>query len=236
MWGALMISGFTAGLAGSLHCAGMCGPLSLALPVHTLSPARKWLSISLYQTGRLITYCTLGLLVALAGRMIYTGGFQRWFSISAGALILILAAGYFLQRELIRFGWLSHFYKGLQNVIGKILRSKSGPAGFLFMGMANGLLPCGMVYIALLVSVSFAEHFQSVAFMAFFGLGTFPMMMMIALAGHLLKPSVRSVMRQAFPVMVTLMGILLILRGLNLGIPFLSPGLPEAPGQAVVCH
>ncbi len=231
-----MISGLTAGLAGSLHCAGMCGPLSLALPIHSLSPGRKLISLLLYQTGRLITYSILGLLVALAGRMVYTGGFQRWFSIGAGSLILILALGYFLQKELIRFGWLSRFYGGLQSVIGKILKSKSGPAGFLLMGLANGLLPCGMVYIALLVSVSFAASFQSVAFMAFFGLGTFPMMMMIAYAGHLLKPSFRSAMRQAFPIMVTLMGILLILRGLNLGIPFLSPGLPAAPGQAVVCH
>jgi hypothetical protein len=235
LWAA-MISGLTLGAAGSLHCVGMCGPLSLALPTSHLSRAKQFFSLLTYQSGRVITYSLIGLLFGLAGRRIYISGYQRWFSIGLGILVLVLAVIYYLQKNTIHLSFFNRFYMYVQRLIGRILKTNKGILGFLWLGMANGLLPCGLVYVAVAATLSFSELTESVSFMAFFGLGTLPAMMIVGMAGSMIKPEARQLMRRAVPVFVTLMGIVLILRGLNLGIPFISPELPGAPGDAVICH
>lgn len=232
----VLLSGFTLGLAGSLHCVGMCGPLSLALPVHHLSKTKKFVSLLLYQFGRVITYSTIGLLFGLAGRRIYISGYQQWFSIAMGILVLSLAILYFVQRKTVHLKFLNRFYFFVQQQVSRLLKSATGPSGFVLMGMANGLLPCGMIYIALAATLSFTEVAQSVGFMAMFGAGTLPAMMLVGYAGQMLNPDWRSHLRKLIPVFISLMGVLLILRGMNLGIPFISPQLPMYQGNAVVCH
>ena len=235
LW-AVMISGFTLGTAGSLHCVGMCGPLSLALPVQGLSKSKKFFSLLLYQLGRIITYSSIGLLSGLAGRSIYLAGYQQAFSITMGAFVLVLACLYFLKGKTLHLKFLNRFYSFVQQEIGSMLRSMKGPSGFLFMGMANGLLPCGMIYVALAATFSFTEISQSVVFMAMFGAGTLPAMMMVAYAGQFMKPRWRHSARKWVPVIISLMGVMLVLRGLDLGIPFVSPALPDVPGHVVQCH
>jgi len=232
----VMISGFTLGAAGSLHCVGMCGPLSLALPVHHLSPAKKIFSLLLYQLGRIITYSSMGLLLGLAGRRIYISGYQQWFSIFMGVIILVLATLYFIQQRTIHLKFLNRFYSFIQQQMSKLLRSSAWPYSFLLMGMANGLLPCGMIYIALATTLSFTGVSQSVSFMAMFGAGTLPAMMLVSYAGQIIRPDRRFALRKLVPVFISIMGIMLILRGMNLGIPFISPALPGAPGTPIICH
>ena len=232
----VLISGFTLGAAGSLHCVGMCGPLSLALPVHHLSAAKKTIALLLYQFGRIITYSAIGLVFGLAGRRVYLAGYQQWFSITMGIIILLPAIIHFIQKRNIRLPLLTKFYQFVQQCIIRILKSAKGLFSFLLLGMANGLLPCGIVYIALAATLSFTEVWQSVSFMAMFGAGTLPAMMLVAYAGQQVKPQTRMILRKAVPYFVTTVGLLLILRGLNLGIPFISPTLPGTPGHAVICH
>jgi sulfite exporter TauE/SafE len=232
----VIIAGFTLGAAGSLHCVGMCGPLSLALPVHHFSKAGKFAALLLYQFGRIITYTAIGFLFGLAGRQLYIAGYQQWFSIIAGSVILIASVLYFVHKKRIRLSFLNSFYQAVQTIIIKLLRSSSRLPGFLFLGMANGLLPCGMVYIALASSLSFTTITDSTIFMTMFGAGTLPAMLIAGYAGTLLNQRVRYSLKSFTPVFMTIMGALLILRGLNLGIPFISPLMPEAPGTAVVCH
>lgn len=232
----VMISGFTLGAAGSLHCVGMCGPLSLALPVHHLSKTQKIFSLLLYQFGRIITYSAIGLLFGLAGRRIYIAGYQQWFCIIMGIIILSLAVLYFVQQRTVHLKFLNRFYFFVQQQISRLLKSSAGPYSFLLMGMANGLLPCGMIYIALATTLSFTEVSQSVSFMAMFGAGTLPAMMLAGYASQMINPVWRSNLRKLVPVFISLMGVLLILRGMNLGIPFISPELSSVPGEAVVCH
>lgn len=231
-----LLSGFTLGAAGSLHCVGMCGPLSLALPTHHLSATRKFFSLFLYQIGRIITYSFIGLLFGLAGRRIYISGYQQWFSIGMGIIIIALAVIYFLQKRTVHLAFFNRFYLFIQGLIVKLLKSSTGAGGFLLLGMANGLLPCGMVYIALASTLSFSEISESVAFMAMFGAGTLPAMMLVAYAGQAMKGEARQLLRKAVPFFILSMGVLLILRGMNLGIPFISPELPQRVGVAVVCH
>ena len=235
LWPSL-IAGFSLGFAGSLHCVGMCGPLSLALPTYQLSGIGKFLSLLLYQFGRIVTYSLLGLLAGLAGRMISIAGIQQWFSIIIGSAIIILAACYFIQKHTIRFSFFNRFYISVQSLIIRILRQWKGPGGFLLLGMANGLLPCGMVYIALATSLSLAQLSHSIAFMSLFGAGTLPAMMLIGYGGLLIKPGMRVAFKKLTPFFITAAGIVLILRGLNLGVLFISPQLPQAGGPAVLCH
>jgi sulfite exporter TauE/SafE len=230
-----MIAGFTLGAAGSLHCVGMCGPLSLALPVHHFSKIQKFFALLLYQFGRIVTYSVIGLLFGLAGRQIYISGYQQWFSIIIGAIILVLAALYFIRRWSARPVFLNKFYRSVQSFIVRILKSSTGPFSFLLLGLANGLLPCGMVYIAVASSLSLSSIAETVSFMSMFGLGTAPAMMLVSYAGQSLKPAWRNSLRKLTPVFISLMGALLILRGLNLGIPFISPELPHSSGISVAC-
>ena len=153
-----------------------------------------------------------------------------------GIIVLSMAVLYFIQRRTVHLKFLNRFYFFVQQQISKLLKSSAGPFSFLLMGMANGLLPCGMIYIALATTVSFTEVSQSVSFMAMFGAGTLPAMMLVGYAGQLFKPEWRNNLRKAVPVFISLMGVLLILRGMNLGIPFISPDLPSSPGEAVICH
>jgi uncharacterized protein len=235
MW-TILITGFTLGLAGSLHCVGMCGPLSLALPTWHLSKTARFFSLFLYQSGRVITYSILGLLFGLAGRSIYIAGLQQWFSIGLGILILLAAAVYFIQKHSVHFSFLKSFYVAVQKLIGRILRNKKGHSGFLLLGMANGLLPCGMVYIALATTLSLRKVYESIGFMAMFGAGTAPAMMLIAYGTQMMNPSIRLLFRKSIPFFIILAGLLLILRGMNLGIMFISPELTHASVQAVNCH
>ncbi|OSZ77081.1 hypothetical protein CAP36_11710 [Chitinophagaceae bacterium IBVUCB2] len=232
----VLISGFVLGAAGSLHCIGMCGPLSLALPIHHLSNIRKFFSLLLYQLGRIITYSAIGLLFGLAGRRIYIAGYQQYFSIVMGILVLGLSVMYFMRHTTIHLKFLNRFYFFVQRQIAILLKSATRPSGFLLMGMANGLLPCGMIYIALAATLSFTEIFQSVAFMAMFGAGTLPAMMLAGFAGQMIKPGWRISMQKMIPVFISAMGILLVLRGMNLGIPFISPELQQSAADPIICR
>lgn len=232
----IIIAGLATGAAGSLHCVGMCGPLSLALPVHHFSPAGKLAALLLYQFGRITSYSFIGLLFGLIGRRIYISGFQHWFSIGAGLLILVAAALYFLRKQTARIQLFSGFYLFIQNQIARLLSSRMSIASFGLMGIANGFLPCGMVYVALAATLSFDSIGNCVAFMSSFGAGTLPAMLAVAYAGQLFKLQWRNRFKKAVPFVMAGIGLLLILRGLDLGIPFISPELPVYPGRAVVCR
>lgn len=232
----VLIAGFTMGLAGSLHCVGMCGPLSLALPTGHLSGLGKLVSLLLYQFGRIITYSFIGLVSGLAGRGLVISGYQQWFSIILGSIILLLAVLYFVQKKSLHFRFLNRFYYFIQQKMGRLLRSAKGSGGFMLLGIANGFLPCGMVYIAMAATLSLTSVGQSIFFMAAFGAGTLPAMMLVAVTGQYLKPGIRNSFRKAVPVFITLMGIVLILRGMNLGIPFISPELPNTAGTVTHCE
>jgi sulfite exporter TauE/SafE len=234
MW-QFIIGGFVLGTVSSLHCVGMCGPLSMALPIQYLFKWQRIVSIFLYQIGRVITYSTLGLIFGLAGRNVYLAGFQQWFSIMMGVLILVLLIQYRVFRKNLHPNFLSRFYNAVQKLMRKMLQTR-GTIPFLFFGIANGFLPCGMVYIALAGALVTTEVSHSVLFMAMFGLGTLPAMLAISFFGQFFSLSVRNYFRKLVPVFISLMAVILILRGLNLGIPFISPVLQSAPGTVVDCH
>src|SRR5688572_5332563 len=166
----LLISALLLGVISSFHCVGMCGPLALALPVSHLSRSKQTLSVVLYNSGRVITYATLGLVFGIAGRKLYLAGLQQWFSIIAGSIMLALAIQYFIRKQPVQPSWMNGFHRMVQQVMLSCLQSKQIGA-YLLLGMANGLLPCGMVYLAIAGALSTTEVFDSVLFMTVFGMG-----------------------------------------------------------------
>lgn len=234
MWQAAM-AGILLGLVSSFHCVGMCGPLALALPVNHLPKKQQAMAVLLYNAGRVFTYSTLGALFGWLGRGIYIAGFQQWFSVTMGIVILILAFFYYCLNKPYSFSWLRSFHSAIQHIMGRLLRSPRLHQ-FLLLGMANGLLPCGMVYLAIAGTLSTTGVGESVVFMASFGTGTLPAMLILSFFGVHIKLSFRQQIRKAVPFIIAGMAVLLILRGLNLGIPFVSPVLADAPQPVISCH
>jgi uncharacterized protein len=208
----------------------------LALPVSHQSRSKQIISIALYNIGRILTYAVLGLLFGMAGRKLYLSGLQQWFSIGAGILMLLLAFQYFIRKKNIQPKWMNGFNVFVQQLMEKSMRSRN-PYAVLFLGMANGLLPCGMVYLAIAGALNTTEVWHSVLFMAGFGAGTFPAMFALTLFGFNIDLSIRRKIKNAMPYVVAGMAILLILRGMNLGIPFVSPVMAEGlNATSVECH
>lgn len=232
---AVLIAGLSLGAISSFHCVGMCGPIAFALPVQHLAKGKKQFAILAYHIGRVLTYASLGAIFGLLGRQVYIAGFQRWFSIVLGILVLSLLIQYLNNKRRLQPSVFSKLQILVQQWMGQLLKD-SRPASFLLLGMANGLLPCGMVYLAVAGALSTNQLIDGIAFMTAFGLGTFPAMLTLSLFGFMASISVRNSIKKLTPFIIAAMGILLILRGLNMGIPYISPVLEASRGAAVNCH
>jgi hypothetical protein len=212
---------FALGLLGSLHCAAMCGPLMLALPTLPAGAGRFIAGRIIYQLGRIATYCLLGVLAGFIGKSIFLTGMQRWVSIALGMAIL---AGFLVSKRISVSLPVVRLVARLKSAMSAQLRQRSFRS-LVLLGMLNGLLPCGLVYVALAGAVSCGSLLAGVIYMAAFGLGTLPTMLGISLSGKLFPISFRLKLRRVIPVGVYLLAGLLILRGLALGIPYVSPAL-----------
>ena len=212
---------FILGLVGSLHCAGMCGPLALALPAAGNTTPGYVLGRLAYNLGRLVTYSLLGIVFGLAGWTFLLAGLQRWVSIGLGVALLI---GLFASRKLALWRPITLFVEQLKSRMSGLLRRRS-LASLAALGLLNGLLPCGLVYVACAGATATGGILAGASYMAAFGAGTVPMMLTISLFGKLVPISLRLQLRKAIPVCVFLLATLLILRGMSLDIPYLSPDL-----------
>jgi uncharacterized protein len=212
---------FALGLLGSLHCAAMCGPLLLALPVAAGGAGRFIAGRVIYQLGRVLTYALLGVFAGLVGKSIFLAGFQRWLSLALGVAVLV---GFFISKKVAVSAPVVRLVLGLKNLMGAQLQRRDF-SSLALLGMLNGLLPCGLVYAALANAATAKNISVVVAQMTVFGLGTLPMMLAIGLSGRMFPLTWRMKLRAAIPVGVCLLAALLILRGLALGIPYVSPAL-----------
>lgn len=218
-----LITPITIGLIGSFHCIGMCGPIAVALPLKEHNWAAKIGGGLLYNFGRTITYAIMGLLFGLLGQGIHMVGFQQWASIILGiALIISVLFPYFFNKKLSFTNLVSGYSGRLVNNLRKFFNKRSYTS-LSIIGLLNGLLPCGLVYVAIAGAISTGSVTHGALFMALFGLGTIPMMLVVSLTGHAISSGLRSKMRRVVPYFVFILGILFILRGMSLGIPYISP-------------
>ncbi|MGD8426670.1 MAG: sulfite exporter TauE/SafE family protein [Balneolaceae bacterium] len=219
------LAGVAFGFLGSFHCIGMCGPLALALPGAGQKTTSLIISRTIYNLGRVITYSTLGIVVGLLSKMISISGFQQGLSIGIGVLILLgLSISAFRNKINQLKAYPSQLMKNATKPIQSLFK-KGNTTSLFLIGLLNGLLPCGFVYMALVTALTSGTVLKSLCFMAGFGFGTVPAMLGVSLASGFISVSIRRRLKQFSPYFIALVGILLILRGLNLAIPFLSPQL-----------
>lgn len=226
---------FTLGFLGSFHCVGMCGPIALALPGNTKKKLLFAANRLTYNIGRVTTYALIGLLFGLLGKGFALAGLQKSLSVGLG-LTVILAA--FLpavfSQTVNPAGKLGRLVSWLKQKMQYQFRRRSYGSVYT-IGLLNGLLPCGLVYLAAAAAITQASPGHGALYMAAFGIGTLPAMLVLAFAGNFLSLHWRNGIRRAMPVVTVVVGLLLIVRGLELGIPYLSPVLALVEKGMTMC-
>ena len=233
----MLLSAIVLGLMGSLHCVGMCGPIAFMLPVDRSNNFKKIFQILMYHFGRLLAYGSIGLIFGLLGKGLYVFGMQQKLSIIIGVLMIAIVlipyklfSKYNFSKPL--FGIISK----LKSRLGQELKKKS-PDTFLTIGFLNGFLPCGLVYMALFGAIAMGNAMEGSLYMILFGLGTIPLMTTAIYMSGFLKSSAKKRIQQLIPVFVVVIGVLFILRGMGLGIPYISPKpMTEMATSTMECH
>jgi uncharacterized protein len=221
----MLWSAFIIGFVGSLHCLGMCGPIVLALPGNASQRVRFSVERLLYNLGRAVTYAFMGAVAGVVGQGVAMAGFQQWLGILAGGLmVLSVLLPTRAARRILPSALYDKVFAWLKAKLGSLL-SDSSHSSMFTIGLLNGFLPCGLVYMALAGSLVMGSIGGGALFMLIFGLGTLPVMFAASFASGLITGSLRKRINKIIPVAIFVMGVLFILRGLSLGIPFLSPDM-----------
>jgi sulfite exporter TauE/SafE len=234
----ILWTGLLLGFLSSFHCVGMCGPIALAVGG---TKSKKFLSNKiLYHLGRSLTYALLGGIVGSLGFSLSLTMIQQSVTIFAGVLVIGFSFGYKTADRLGTLPFLSGFVTYLKSSLGQRLRSGSSNAYFS-TGLINGFLPCGLVYLALMVAIGLQNPLMGAAYLFFFGLGTIPMLLALMLSPDFLPAAKRQWIQKTIPYLGILIGLLMVFRGLGLGIPGISPNLPSsnstvATAELAACH
>lgn len=219
----LILSAIALGFASGFHCIGMCGPIALSMGLTKKQATNFYLQNLTYQFGRIFTYSLLGAILGIIGEGFEMAGFQQYLTIIAGVLLIIMALFSFGGKDFAsKIPFLSKFLFSVKSNLGRLLQKADYRSRFS-TGVLNGFLPCGMVYMALTASLASGGVWQGASYMALFGLGTLPFMFAVVLAGNLMNQAFRVKVLRAVPVIMIVLGGLFILRGLELGIPYISP-------------
>jgi len=214
---------FIVGLVGSAHCAGMCGPIALALPLKSENWVTRVGSGLVYNIGRILTYMVLGAIFGLVGKGLHMAGFQLWASVVLGILMIALVVVPLIFKKMpspnnVFESYSARLMTGFKNMFRK------GTVASLFgIGLLNGILPCGLVYVAVAGAINTGDVVSAMLYMALFGAGTIPVMLAVSLAGSMISLNLRIFVNKMSPYVIVLLGVLFILRGLSLGIPYISP-------------
>lgn len=217
-WTALFL-----GFVGSLHCVVMCGPIVLALSGQS-SLSKFLISRLLYNIGRILTYAFIGLLFGLLGELVSFGGYQQAFSIGMGLFMIMVALAVSSSIRGKVYQPMFKLTQGLKHTLSKWLHTTKLSGTFLF-GILNGFLPCGLVYAAVAGALATASFLEGTKYMVIFGLGTFPAMLFMAISGRAIQKFSFVNLNKISTIFIFTLGCLLIVRGLDLNIPYLSPAI-----------
>jgi sulfite exporter TauE/SafE len=208
----IYLSALLLGLASSLHCVLMCGPIAMALPIGKLSKSKKILGIGLYSLGRIFTYVLLGIIAGVLGLGIKIYGFQDLISLVMGVLLMLFAIFPFIlkyfEKRSSKLIWKSKYFSKSLGALFKSNRIES----LFYLGFLNGLIPCGLVYVAIASSLVLEKFYEFGFFMFLFGLGTLPLMVLAILFGVELKKRIVGKFRFIIPTFVFLLGVFLFFR------------------------
>jgi sulfite exporter TauE/SafE len=215
---------FFIGLFGSLHCIGMCGPLDFAVPASQKGWGYIVADKFLYNLGRVLSYTTIGFLIGFVGRQLWISGFQQGISLASGLLIILAGFSRMFKIRLFNGKVSSRFLAPVSKAINYAIQHR---AGNFAVGVLNGFLPCGFVYLALVGAINTASPLSAAQYMFWFGAGTFPLMLLATISTGFMSLTVRRRINSALPYLMVCLGFWFILRGMDLNIPYLSPSISD---------
>lgn len=219
----MLYTAFFFGLISSFHCIGMCGPIAMMLPVDRNNATKKATQVLTYHIGRLTAYGTIGLIFGLVGKGFFIAGIQQNLSIFIG--VAMIAVILIPEKIFAKYNFSKPVFVLISKIkatLGSQFRNKSYKSLFT-IGLLNGFLPCGMVYVALFGAIAMQDASFGVLYMVLFGLGTVPMMSSVVYINSYLTIPIRNKIQKVIPYVAVIIGVLFILRGLGLGIPYVSP-------------
>lgn len=234
----MLLSAIIFGLLGSFHCIGMCGPIAFMLPIDRENKIKGFFQILSYHFGRLFTYSFIGLLFGFLGKGFYLFGFQQHLSIIVGLLMILTIL---LPKTFQKYNFsksINRLVMKVKSSLGKELKKKRNDT-FFTIGFLNGFLPCGLVYMAVFGALATTNAIYGSLYMFIFGLGTVPLMTAVVYLGNFASGLVRKRIQQVTPYVIVIIGVLFVLRGLGLGIPFVSPlepGINISSQSIEGCH
>ena len=225
------------GLFGSFHCIGMCGPIAFMLPIDRNQKVRGIWQTTLYHLGRIFSYALIGALFGLLGKGFYFFGLQQQISIAVGLVMILSIVAPKLFSKFSISKPIYRFTSSIKNRLGQSLKRKESST-FFTIGFLNGLLPCGLVYMAMIASLTSTTMIEGVLYMMLFGLGTVPLMSAVVILGNLTNYVNRQKIQKVIPFVVVIIGFVFVLRGLGLGIPYISPEpvLMDVVDATKSCH
>ncbi len=176
----------------------------------------------------------LGLLAGFVGKGVGLQNWQQQTSLISGLLLLFAFAGFYilrLDKKLLKI-----LFPFISRLRGKLQQNKSARvAYFSGSGLINGLLPCGMVYLAMFPAMSSGNAITAFGYMLLFGVGTLPILVLSNFGALSFLQSRGRMIQKLIPAMIVVTALLLILRGMDLGIPYISPQIPVAGASIEVC-
>ena len=201
-----MLSAVGVALAGALHCVGMCGVFASAM---TNQPFAK---AATYFSAKTLTYVVIGLLAgALGGWFVSFTEAQGVLAILVGLVLIVQGAAFLFDARLgsvSRGG--SKFSSFFSTVVGRLMKFRSP----LALGLANGLLPCGLVYTAAALAVASGSAIGGAMVMTTFGLATIPSLAVLPIILRRARLTGRK-WKIAGGIVLILAGLLTPLRGIT---------------------
>ncbi|PWJ41004.1 sulfite exporter TauE/SafE family protein [Sediminitomix flava] len=232
----MLWSAFILGLFGSFHCVGMCAPIALAIRGKNRQPFFLFTDKLLYNLGRITTYAFLGNIAGILGQsLVWIVGYQVYISALLGVGFILMGVFSSNPDQIInKVPFFKSFVKTIQNTMALKLQGASWDTHF-FLGVLSGFLPCGLVYAALAAALTTSTALEGMAYMALFGLGTLPLMLLVSVAGQLISVQWRNRIRKIYPFLFILIGFVMIWRAYAIGI---APEVTLDAGSqpALFCH
>ena len=224
-----MIGAFIIGLFGSMHCVGMCGPVTMAF----MGSGQSRLGFASYHLGRILTYVVIGMFLGLVGESIAFFNLQQGLTFVLGAGLILLYGIPSTRHSLERFYYQSRFYQLLKSFLSKSLSMRKR---WFLSGVANGFFPCGLTYVAAAGAVALGSVSGGALFMIAFGLGTLPALISLSFAGNFLSKKLKSFIPKSVTVIAVISGLIMIMRGLLTTLPSFNQMVQSnASGLITVC-
>ena len=236
MWNITEISALLIGFLGSFHCVAMCGPIALALSGGKENTRKVLTGRLIYNSGRILTYMVIGTIAGLLGHTLMLAGIQKSLSVIIGLLMIIsVIVIYYMPGKTTSLKFTNEINRFIKSVFSNVLQKRNAASLFV-AGLANGILPCGFVYLAMAGAATTQSPLHGAFYMFLFGAGTFPAMMAVAAFGKIAGLAARNFLMKAAPVMMIVLGIYFVARGFSMKENTCCHQANRASTAAVICH